>query len=817
MYHFLAPIMMSHELWAALSEQLPLGVIIYRLDALDDDRSLRIVAGNGMASRLLGRDVPALVGRRMSEAFPGTDQARWHAYANVVRSGASWKQDDVSYGDERLPASSFVVLALPLPDQHVALVFENLSQLKRAKDEANRLNHFLDCVIEHIPAMIFIKDAKHLRFERVNRAAEELLGLSRSDLVGKDDFAFFPPAQATFFQEADRDTLASGRMLEILEEPIQTASGQRWLHTRKIPIMGASGPDHLLGISVDVTQRKLAQQGLERAEQNFRTLVEYCPDAILVQNAGVITYVNPALLTLMGYGHPEELIGRSMASIVHPDDLARVATSGLERRSESEPVIELRCVRRDGQVIVVEAAGVECEFDREPSLVVVIRDVTRRRNAEEALRNAHEQLERRVEERTAELLRARATLQQESDIRGRTEAALLEREGQLQQALKMEAVGRLAGGIAHDFNNLLSVILSYSHMLNVDARQGDPLHDGLNEIRRAAERAADLTRQLLAFSRQQVLEPKVVDLGSVVSGLDRMLRRIIGEDLQLRVMNSPNLAKVRVDPGQIEQVIVNLVVNARDAMPDGGALTVETSNIELEEGYTQQRTDVTPGSYVMVAVSDTGAGMDRATLARVFEPFFTTKPIGKGTGLGLSMVYGIVKQSGGHVWVYSEQGRGTTFKLYFPALADSVERPISLPPRPLARGGTDTILLVEDSDAVRVLVRTILRRNGYHVLEARTPAEAIGISGEHRGPIQLLLTDVVMPQMSGPRLAEALLPRRAEMRVLYVSGYTDDTIVHHGVLDSSLAFLQKPFTPDSLLRKVREVLEGEAVKEPVPV
>ncbi len=391
--------------------------------------------------------------------------------------------------------------------------------------------------------------------------------------------------------------------------------------------------------------------------------------------------------------------------------------------------------------------------------------------------------------------------------RQRAEAALQKTEEQLRHAQKMEAVGRLAGGVAHDFNNLLSVILTYSTLLMDGLRPGDPIRDDLAEIRKAGERATSLTRQLLAFSRQQVLEPKIVSLDQVITDMGKMLQRLIGEDIELIVRSPPSLGLVKVDKGQVEQVLMNLVVNARDAMPQGGKITIETGDVDLDETYAREHVGVAAGPHVMLAVSDTGTGMDRTTQARIFEPFFTTKEKGKGTGLGLSTVFGIVKQSGGNIWVYSEPGKGTTFKVYFPQISDAGEPLAKTAPTPMAASrGTETILLVEDEEQVRGIVRAILRREGYEVLEAQGGADALLISEKHPGPIHLLLTDVVMPQMSGRDLAQRLATTRPELKVLYMSGYTDNSIVHHGILEPGIAFLQKPITPQALATKVRDVL-----------
>jgi signal transduction histidine kinase/ActR/RegA family two-component response regulator len=435
------------------------------------------------------------------------------------------------------------------------------------------------------------------------------------------------------------------------------------------------------------------------------------------------------------------------------------------------------------------------------------------------VRDSQMELERKVQERTAELEEAnkQLTIFSESNALKRSEAekdrtealeALRSSEEQLQQAQKLEAVGRLAGGIAHDFNNLLTVIMGYSALL-MKSKVDNLVYERIEEINKAGRRASSLTRQLLAFSRKQVMKPEVLDISSLVDGTGKMLRRLIGEDIEVIASLKPGIGKINADPGQIEQVLINLVVNARDAMKDGGKITIETANVELDAAYSDMHIAVTPGYYVMLAVSDTGIGMDAETRKHIFEPFFTTKELGKGTGLGLSMVYGIVKQSGGNIWVYSELGKGTTFKIYLPQVQAGANQTVTVD-KPSALSGavaTETILLVEDEEMVRKLTSDILRENGYQVLAASNGEEAIQICNEHEGEIDLMLTDVVMPAMNGKRLSEIVRPIQENMRVVYMSGYTDDAIVHHGVLDPGTNFIEKPFTADTLTSTIQEVLQ----------
>jgi signal transduction histidine kinase len=421
--------------------------------------------------------------------------------------------------------------------------------------------------------------------------------------------------------------------------------------------------------------------------------------------------------------------------------------------------------------------------------------IAERERIEKHLRQNEEHLEEQVAERTARLEESRH---------------------QLRQAQKMEAIGRLAGGVAHDFNNLLTVIRGYSRLL-LDRGPATEFRSGLERIDDAADRAASLTSQLLAFSRRQVLQPKVFNLNTLVGNLEKMLRRLVREDIEMRTVLAADLGSVRADRTQIEQVILNLVVNARDAMPDGGKLTIETCNVSLDASYASRHQTVEAGHYVSLAVSDTGAGIAPENLARIFEPFFTTKELGKGTGLGLSMVYGIVKQSGGNIWVYSEPGRGTSFKVYLPLVTAPADS-LALESAPVSsHRGAETLLVVEDDEQVRELASEALSAAGYSVLVADTPQAAISIYRDHAARIDLLLTDVVMPGIGGRELAKQLTAIRPDLRVLYMSGYTPQAILHHGELEADTFFVQKPFTPSSLAAKIREVLDHAFERERPPL
>jgi PAS domain S-box-containing protein len=508
---------------------------------------------------------------------------------------------------------------------------------------------------------------------------------------------------------------------------------------------------------------------LTEGEELFRLITESAADMIAVVDAnGQRLYNSPSYQQVLGYSQ-EELQSTSSLEQVHPEDrelvkaAARDAIAGGTGRR-----IEYRMRHKDGTWRTLEstASTILGNDKKVEKLVIVNRDISGRRRLED----------------------------------------------QLRQAQKMEAVGRLSGGIAHDFNNLLGIIIGYGEILEEGTKEGDPLRDSVGEILKAGRQAASLTRQLLAFSRQQVLEPKILDLSVVVSDVQKMLGRLIGEDVELTTSLDRELGKVKADQGQIEQVLLNLAVNARDAMPNGGKLTIATSNEEIDEVFAHQSPyTVEVGSYICLSVTDTGCGMDAATQTQIFEPFFTTKEKGKGTGLGLSTVYGVVKQSGGHINVYSEVGTGTTFKIYLPRVDASLQKEGPRSNANTSLQGTETVLLVEDEDGLRNLTRTLLERCGYTVLAAKNATDAMEVSQRHIGPLHLMLTDVVMPGANGRVLAQQLAEQRPDVKVVYMSGYTGQTFGGHAILDPGTFFLMKPFTRDSLARKIREALDGVPV------
>jgi two-component system cell cycle sensor histidine kinase/response regulator CckA len=593
------------------------------------------------------------------------------------------------------------------------------------------------------------------RFRRLNPAWERTLGWSLDELMSRPWLDFVHPEDRAA-TEREGATLAEGKATASFENRYRCKDGSyRWLKWASMPSLEDGV---IYATAHDVTARRAA------AERD-RLLFAASPVTMFLLDGETMRFreVNDAALAMYGYSR-DEMLAMSLGGLVVRDQHGDMRDGVNTVLAEGDVHVMQRCHRtKSGAVLDVEVRAFRLAVDGRPSILSVVRDVTEQRRL----------------------------------------------QAQLVQSQKMEAIGSLAGGVAHDFNNLLSVILSYASMALDRLKPGEPMREELGAIEAAGKKAAGLTRQLLAFSRKQVLQPQLVDLNQIAQGFEQMLRRLLGEHIELSLLLDPKIGRVFADAGQIEQVIMNLVVNAHDAMPDGGYLTIETAEAVLDEAYALLHLGVTPGRYVMVAVTDTGSGMDAETQEHIFEPFFTTKEPGRGTGLGLSTVYGIVKQSGGHLWVYSELAKGTTFKVYLPRSDASAGATLApLPDAGASLRGSETILVVEDEPSVRATMRAILRRQGYNVLEATNGGEALLICEQFGAKIHLLLTDVVMPRMNGRQLAARLEQVRTEMKVLFVSGYTENTIIHHGILDAGIAYLQKPITPDALARKVRAVLDA---------
>ena len=613
---------------------------------------------------------------------------------------------------------------------------------------------------------VFVKDLRG-RYLMMNPAGAGFLGRTVDEVIGKDDTELFDdPETGRIIMELDRGVLQSGKM-QTFEEGGTAAGVSRIYLSNKGPLRDPSGKVvGLLGICRDITDRKRAEEEMRRSEQKLHIHFEHTPLAVVEWDLDFrVTDWNPSAERIFGYSK-QEAIRQHGSFIVPPQHRQMVDQVWQELlRQDGGTRNTNDNLTKDGRTITCDWYNTPLvdESGRVLGVASLVHDVTEHLALEERLR----------------------------------------------QSQKMEAVGRLAGGVAHDFNNLLTVILGYSQILAEGVPAGSRLADSTAQIKSAADRASGITRQLLAFSRKTVMTPRVVNLNDIMLNLDSLLRRLIGEDIEVLTVPANDLGAVTADPGQIEQVIMNLALNARDAMPHGGKLTLETSNEQLDEAYAQRHQPTVAGRYVMLAVTDTGHGMSPETQARIFEPFYTTKEVGKGTGLGLSMVYGIVKQSGGYIWVYSEPDRGTTFKIYLPRVDQPVETSGSENRSRSVQRGTETILLVEDDPQLRQLSSSVLAHCGYKVLTANGPEEGLAICRENHRDIRLLVTDVVMPHMNGRQLAEQILQVSPNVKVLYISGYTSNAIVHYGVLDAGLWFLPKPFTLSALVAKVREVLDSK--------
>ena len=596
------------------------------------------------------------------------------------------------------------------------------------------------------------------------------LALQSGRPLRTDDYVNDPAFSKDYLAAVARDDSVSAMVVPIKSE--ERVIGLLYVANRTKRPFGDRDEAILLRLADEaaVAIRNAQLFASEReSERRYRTLVESSIQGIHIQRDWITLFVNPAFARMFGYRHADELVGLDTRGWLSLDDRARLENDRASRlRGEPLPSqYELQATRADGTQIWVETQVTEIVWAGEPAIQSTVLDITERKRAEQALRQS---------------------------------------EAQLRQVQKMEAVGQLAGGVAHDFNNLLTVITGRTELLLLRLAATDPHRRDVELVRKTADRAASLTQQLLAFSRKQMLQPRVLDLNGVVAGMAQMLKPLIGETIELDSLLAPVLGRVKADPAQIEQIILNLAVNARDAMPHGGRLTIETANVDLDDAFVETHPGATGGPHAMLSVRDTGTGMSPDVQAHLFEPFFTTKGVGKGTGLGLATVYGIVKQHGGYIRIESEPGVGTVVRIYL-ARAAPVPDPATEPAADApAAAGSGTVLVVEDEGELRALATEVLGIAGYSVLSAASPNVALEIARQHAGPIHLLLTDVVMPEMSGRDLADRLVQARPGLKILYMSGYTDDAIVHHGVLDPGTVLLQKPFTPDKLTRMVGDLL-----------
>jgi two-component system cell cycle sensor histidine kinase/response regulator CckA len=746
------------------------------LELLPEGESLIIKAGVGWKEAPAGGHVTVSAGKESQAGF--TLLSNEPVVVEDMRIETRFSDSSLLHDHAVLSGMSVIIRGRERP--YGVLGVHTTSQRKFADDDVSFLLAVANVLAEAIGRKYSEDELRQseARFRRV--VDSNMLGIiswARSGEITEGNDAFLKMVGYT------REDLAAGRMLwtemtppqyhkldeKILEDldAFGICETYEKEYIRKdgscVPIllgcaMLEGDKQRGVGFVLDISARKKAEESLRQSESQFRALFENALDAVLIANdEGVYLDANPAACELLGVSY-NELIGRTLYDFVGQDDRTETSRSWEEFLKAGAMRGVFRLQRPDGKALEVDYSATANFLPGRH--LALLHNVTERRTLEE----------------------------------------------QLRQSQKLESVGMLAGGIAHDFNNLLTVITGYSELTLRRLDKDDPLARNIEEIEKAADRATSLTRQLLAFSRKQVLQPKVLDLNAVIMNIEKMLGRLVGEDMELRTLPGAGLGQVKADPGQIEQVILNLVVNARDAMPRGGKIIIETGNVYLDEAYALRHIAVQPGRYAMLAVTDTGHGIDAETMKYLFEPFFTTKEQGKGTGLGLSTVYGIVKQSGGNIWVYSEVGVGTSFKIYLPRVDEQVTEKDADTPLPNSARGTETILLAEDEEMVRNLARDSLKMYGYTVLEAASAEEALLISQRHKGTIHLVLTDVVMPRMSGKQLAEQLERSRPDTPVLYMSGYTDQAIVHNGILDEDISFIGKPFTPDALALKVSEVL-----------
>ncbi|HEY3121475.1 MAG TPA: PAS domain S-box protein [Vicinamibacteria bacterium] len=720
---------------------------------------------NAGATRLYGHSSDEMLGRSIGVLFP---RQRLQEASEVLRRVGDGEHvvayDTVQVTKDGRP----IVVSLTVSPVHgsggmtigASFIARDITGRKRMEEALRASQRRLQAIIDSEPECVKVVGLDGVILD-MNPAGLTMLEASRKeDVVGRPVVDFIHPEDRASYACLVAEAPPASR--SCVFRMVGLKGAVRWIETQTVPLHDESGRvASILGVSRDVTAHRQTEEALRASERRYRLLFENNPRPMWVYEVSTLRFlaVNDAACRHYGYSR-EEFLAMTLKDIRPAEDVP--ALLGEVSRLDGEPRLKQlrRHRRKDGTVIEVEVDAYSIAFGESPARLIHITDITDRRRLEE----------------------------------------------QFRQAQKMEAVGRLAGGVAHDFNNVLGVIIGYGELIRRGAHAGEPLRDRVDEILKAAGRAADLTQQLLAFSRKQVLQPKVLDLNAVAGDMDKMLQRLIGEDVRLVTSLAPDLGRVKADPGQVSQIIVNLAVNARDAMPEGGTLILETANVELDSTYVHEHAEARAGPHVMLAVSDTGAGMSPEVRARIFEPFFTTKGEGKGTGLGLSTVYGIVRQSGGHINVYTEPGRGTTFKIYLPRVDENVEDAAVALGRP--RGGSETILIVEDDDALREIITELLQESGYRVVSAADGEGALRVCAQNGGPPDLVITDVVMPRMTGRALSEQLRILGPRLRVLFMSGYTDAAVLYQGLLEPGTAFLQKPFGPEALLRKVREVLDA---------
>ncbi len=648
------------------------------------------------------------------------------------------------------------------------------AELRKTEEELRKQKGSFQLLVENAPFGIMVTDHTH-KTKYINHKFQELFGYALSDIPDAERWfekAFPDESYRQEMVRSWRDDIQKARQAISLSKSINVCCKDRSEKIVNITLVSLSTGEYMFACE-DITDRRRAEDALKESELRYRTAIEHCNDGVLITRAMKNLFANRRLAEMFGYGDPDEIINIPFCKMVHPESRKCIEETMRIIGRDANPVVERREIKglkKNGEAFDIELSCSAIVYRGESACLAYLRDITEAKAAE----------------------KERALLQE-----------------QFRQAQKLEAIGRLAGGVAHDFNNLLTVISGYSEMLLMQLNQDNPLRDNVVEIHNAARKAADLTRHLLLFSRRQVAEMKRLDLNTVVTGMQKLLGRLIGEDIHLSTRLGENLGMVLADPVQIEHAIMNLAVNARDAMPGGGTLTIETANADVSGPWPDLRTELAPGQYVVLSVRDTGCGMTPETMEHIFEPFFTTKEKGKGTGLGLSMVYGIVKQSGGGIAVSSRPSEGTTFQIFLPLIGGTPDEATETTDAGHIGRGSETVLVVEDEMPVRKLAVRMLRKLGYDVLEAADVQEALHAFETHHKAIDIVLSDVIMPQMSGPQLIEQLRNIRRDFKVLYMSGYTDSAMGDAVTPDSGIGYIQKPFTLASLAGKMRELLGGK--------
>ena len=705
------------------------------------------------------------IGRTPSELGFWIDPGDWDRVHARLAEQAGPVEQEVGVRSDRGEVHDLVAACNQIEFEGQAYVLAtaiDLSARKRAERSLTEAKEQLEATLNALPDLLFIvaNDGRITGY-RATRAAKLLV--PPEEFLGRSYVDVLPPDVADVVAGALDEARQHGQHFGATYA-LDLPDGRRWFELSVSTQKALAAEDVRFVVLVrEITDRKLAEAAMQESERRFRALIEHASDAIaLIDGDGTVYYGSPATVRVLGY-EIGDLVGRRVFERVHPDDVDHLRQRLTEcTRNPNEPLsVQCRVQHRNGSWRLLQGRLTNMLGDASVGAIVVnYRDLTEEKQLEE----------------------------------------------QFHQVQKLESIGRLAGGVAHYFNNLLTAILGYAEILEAEAPTGKLDVGAVREIRRAGERARDLTRQLLTFARKQMIAPRLLDVNVLVGEAERLLRRLLGEDIAITTGLRDQLWPIEADAVQLEQVIVNLAVNARDAMPGGGTLRIETDNVVLRPEHAARYPEVAPGPHVLLAVSDSGEGMSEETLTKIFEPFFTTKPTGQGTGLGLATVYGIVRQVGGHVRVESTPGRGTTFKVYFPRATGQPEAMLPQAPEASCRG-SETVLVVEDDPSVRELTARALERGGYRVLAAAHGAEALELARRLDAGIDLLVTDVVMPGQSGPEVAEAMSARYPGLKVLYVSGYTEDAIGHHGVLDGGMEFLSKPFTPSGLLAKVRCVLD----------